>query len=101
MSSHLGRQDAIRWTPQMEEALQVITINESCPGDKLFASQVRLQLLKQRADDLRQQDETDYALTGTAAVTVSAPRILYIKALRRELHELRSSFNADTQQIGK
>ncbi|KAJ6001917.1 hypothetical protein N7499_002215 [Penicillium canescens] len=101
MSSHLGRQDAIRWTHQMEEALQVITINETCPGDKLFVSQVRLQLLKQRADDLRQQDETDYARTGTAPVAASAPRILYIKTLRRELHELRSSFDIDTQQIGK
>ena len=82
MSSHLGRQDAIRWMPQMEEALRVITINGVIPGDKLFASQVRLQLLKQRADDLRQQDETDYALTGTAAVTV--PLLAYCISRRCE-----------------
>ncbi|RHZ48793.1 uncharacterized protein CDV56_105380 [Aspergillus thermomutatus] len=96
ISSHLGRQDAIRWTPQMEEALRVITISKSCPADRLFASQVRLQLLKQRADDVRQQDE---ARTGTAPAAASAPRLLYLKTLRRELHELRSSFPPDLHQI--
>lgn len=101
ISSHLGRQDAIRWTPQMEEALRVITINESCPADELFVSQVRLQLLKQRADDVRQQDETDCARTGTAPAAASAPRLLYLKTLRRQLHELRSSFRPDLHQIGK
>ncbi|KAK2807733.1 hypothetical protein FQN51_000171 [Onygenales sp. PD_10] len=99
ISSHLGRQDAIRWTPQMEEALRVITISRSCPADELFVSQVRLHLLKQRADYVRQHDETDYARTGTAPGAASAPRWLYLKTLRRELHDLRSSFSPDLQQI--
>ncbi|KAJ5654301.1 hypothetical protein N7490_001304 [Penicillium lividum] len=98
VSSHLGRQDAIRWTPQMEEALQFITISKACAADELFVAQVRLQRLKQRADDVRQQDETDCARTGIASAA-SAPRILYLKTLRRQLHELRSSFRADLQQI--
>lgn len=100
ISSHLGRQDAIRWTPQMEEALQVITMNQSCPGDQPFVFQVRLQLLKQRADDIRQQDETDCARTGTTP-TASVPRLLYIKTLRRQLDELRSSFPPELLQRGK
>ncbi|EER38722.1 C6 transcription factor [Histoplasma capsulatum H143] len=50
VSSHLGRQDAIRWTPQMDEALRVITMDNSCPTDKLFVAQVQLQLLKQKAE---------------------------------------------------
>ncbi|KAH8427733.1 uncharacterized protein LDX57_005442 [Aspergillus melleus] len=66
ISSHLGRQDSLKWTAQMEEALKLISISESCPGDELFVAQVRLQLLKQKADDVRQQDETNCALTGTA-----------------------------------
>ncbi|CAI7653043.1 unnamed protein product [Penicillium glandicola] len=98
VSSHLGRQDAIRWTPQMDEALRLITTNKSCAADELFVAQVRLQLLKQRADDVRQQDETNYARTGTTPAA-SAPRILYLKSLRRQLHELRASFRADLQQI--
>ncbi|EAW17058.1 Zn(II)2Cys6 transcription factor domain-containing protein [Aspergillus fischeri NRRL 181] len=96
IASHLGRQDALRWTPQMEEALRVLTISEACPADRLFVSQVRLQLLKQRADDVRQQDE---AHTGTAPAAVSAPRLLYLKSLRRELHELRSLFPPDLPQL--
>ncbi|KAF5865073.1 hypothetical protein ETB97_005314 [Aspergillus alliaceus] len=89
ISSHLGRQDALRWTPQMGEALRVLTLNESCAADKLFVSQVRLQLLKQKADDVRQQDETDCDGKGTAHLGASAPRLLYLKALRRQLYELR------------
>ncbi|KAL3480219.1 hypothetical protein BJX99DRAFT_36825 [Aspergillus californicus] len=97
IASHLGRQDAIRWTPQMEEDLRVLTINESCATDKLFVAQVRLQLLKQKADYVRQQDdETDFVRTGTA----SGPRLLYLKTLRRQLVELRSSFPPDIQYIG-
>lgn len=84
----------------MEEALQFITISKACAADELFVAQVRLQLLKQRANDVRQQDETNCTRTGMASAA-SAPRILYLKTLRRQLHELKSSFRADLQQIGK
>jgi hypothetical protein len=84
----------------MEEALQFIKMNKACAADELFVTQVRLQLLKQRADDIRQQDESNCARTGTAPAA-SVPRILYLKTLRRELHELRSSFRTDLHQIGK
>ncbi|KAL3467018.1 hypothetical protein BJX64DRAFT_249443 [Aspergillus heterothallicus] len=96
ISSHLGRQDALRWTPQMADALRVIEINEACPADRLFVSQIRLQLLKQRADDLRRQDEDGL---GTDSAASSAPGLLYLRALRRQLHELKSSFSLDLQQI--
>jgi hypothetical protein len=82
----------------MREALQVIEITNACPADRLFISQIRLQLLKQRADDIRQQDE---AGMGTETDAASAPRLLYLKTLRRQLHELRASFAPDLQQIGK
>ncbi|KAJ5733695.1 hypothetical protein N7493_002481 [Penicillium malachiteum] len=100
VSSHLGRQDALRWTSQMEEALQFITITKACAADELFAAQVRLQSLKQKASDVRQQDETNYTHTGMASAA-SVPRMLYLKTLRRQLHELKSSFRADLQQIGE
>lgn len=84
----------------MEEALRVITISQSCPVDQLFVFHVRLQLLKQKADDIRQQDETDYARTGATPAS-SAPRLLYIKTLRRQLNELMSSRPPDLLQLGK
>ncbi|KAL5333965.1 hypothetical protein BJX70DRAFT_379631 [Aspergillus crustosus] len=89
VSSHLGRQDALRWTLQMEEALRVLAITKSCPADAFFVSQVRLQLLKQKAEHVRQQDEME----------AGAPRSLYLKTLRRQLDELRASIPAGLPQI--
>ncbi|KFY78967.1 hypothetical protein V498_09002 [Pseudogymnoascus sp. VKM F-4517 (FW-2822)] len=94
ISSHLGRIDALRWTPQMEEALRVIETNKSCLTDEAFAFQVRLQLLKQRAAHIREQNET----AATASVTTSVPGLIYLKALRGELHGLISSFPMDLLQ---
>ncbi|KAL2385824.1 hypothetical protein RJZ90_000998 [Blastomyces dermatitidis] len=73
ISSHLGRQDAIRWTPQMEEALRAITTGDSCPTDKLFVAQVRLQLLKQKAEYVRQLAETEFAHSESSTAPASAP----------------------------
>ncbi|KAE8143522.1 putative C6 transcription factor [Aspergillus pseudotamarii] len=100
LSSHLGRQDALNWTPQMEEALHILTINEPCPTDKLFVSQVRLQLFKQKAQNVRQGEEVGWTRTGTDPATASLPHLLYFKMLRRQLQELRSSFQADLHQTG-
>ncbi|OGM42970.1 C6 transcription factor [Aspergillus bombycis] len=99
LSSHLGRQDALNWTPRMEEALHILTLHGPCPTDKLFVSQVRLQLLKQKAENVRQREETECAHPGTAPATVSLSHLLYLKMLRRQLQELRSSFPSDLPQI--
>ncbi|GAB1192037.1 hypothetical protein APSETT444_001221 [Aspergillus pseudonomiae] len=98
LSSHLGRQDALNWTPRMEETLHILTLNGPCPTDKLFVSQVRLQLLKQKAENVRQREETECAHTGTAPATISLPQLLYLKTLRKQLQELRSSFPSDLPQ---
>ncbi|OBT44962.1 hypothetical protein VE00_04100 [Pseudogymnoascus sp. WSF 3629] len=100
ISSHLGRIDALRWTPQMEEALRIIETNTSCLTDKAFAFQVRLQLLKQKASHLREQNELDRARTATASATTSMPGLLYLKTLREQLHGLISSFPPDLLQRG-
>lgn len=75
----------------MEEALLLLTLSDACSADRVFVCQVRLQLLKQRADDVRRQDE----------VCASAPGLLYLKTLQRELNELRSCFPVDLSEIGK
>ncbi|KAK6819262.1 hypothetical protein RU639_008319 [Aspergillus parasiticus] len=98
LSSHLGRQDALNWTPQMEEALHMLSLNGSCPTDKLFVLQVRLQLFKQKADNVRQGVEVGCTRTETDPATVSLPHLLYFKMLRRQLQDLRSSFRTDLHQ---
>lgn len=85
----------------MDEALRVITMDNSCPTDKLFVAQVRLQLLKQKAEYVRQIEETGFARPGSATSPATAPRLLYLKSLRRQMHELKSSFPPDLAQIGK
>ncbi|QRD91099.1 C6 transcription factor [Aspergillus flavus] len=99
LSSHLGRQDALNWTPKMEEALQMLTLNGPCPTDKLFVLQVRLQLLKQKAENVRHGGGVGCTHTETDPATVSLPHLLYFKMLRRQVQELRSSFRTDLHQI--
>lgn len=92
-------QRGLRGTPQIEEAPRVIIINESYPANELFVSQLRLQLLKQTVDDIRQQDETDCARAGTALSAASALRFLCLKILQWQLHKFRSSFRPYPHQI--
>ncbi|KAK9482625.1 C6 transcription factor [Lipomyces starkeyi] len=99
ISSHFGRIDALRWTPQMEEALRVIVTNKQYPTDEAFAFQVRLQLLTQRVAHLREQHETDRARTvATATAAMAVPSFLYLKALRGQLQELRDSLSPELRQ---
>ncbi|KAI1348269.1 hypothetical protein F5Y01DRAFT_292594 [Xylaria sp. FL0043] len=88
VSSHLGRQDALRWTPQMEEACCTIEKNET---DRAFAIQVRLHVLKHKASYIRDQHERDCAATANSSPTSSIPGLLYLKTMRGQLHELASS----------
>ncbi|RAQ59789.1 C6 transcription factor [Aspergillus flavus] len=98
LSSHLGRQDALNWTPKMEEALHMLTLNGSCPTDKLFVLQVRLQLLKQKAENVRHGGEVGCTHTEADPATVSLPHLLYFKMLRRQVQELKSSFRTNLHQ---
>ncbi|KAI1734529.1 hypothetical protein F4680DRAFT_437822 [Xylaria scruposa] len=98
ISSHLGRQDALRWTSQMEEACRVIEKSKSPPTDQAFAFQVRLHVLKQRVAYIREQHEGDRPRTATASMTGSVPGLLYLKTMRGQLHELISSFPVDIHQ---
>ncbi len=48
--------DALRWTPQLDESLAALDANvRECPSDSTLAAQVRLQLLSQKAVDIRRQ----------------------------------------------
>ncbi|KAI0465969.1 hypothetical protein F4859DRAFT_499364 [Xylaria cf. heliscus] len=98
VSSHLGRQDALRWTSQMEEACRIIESNKSSPTDQAFAFQVRLHVLKQRATYIREQHEGDRPHAPTASVTSSVASLLYLKTMREQLRELILSLPTDIHQ---
>jgi hypothetical protein len=100
ISSHFGRIDALRWTPQMEEALRVIEKNKPYPTDEGFVFEVRLHLLMQRAAHIREQHDADRART-TAATAGPVPGFLYLKALRGQLQEYRDALSPELKQQGK
>ncbi|KAL4869772.1 hypothetical protein BDV12DRAFT_72234 [Aspergillus spectabilis] len=101
VSSHYGRMEPMRWTPQMEDSLSAISRNPFCPTDEMFAWQIRLQLLIQQANEQRDQRELDrYPATANSKATASAtpssskdPLLhkWYFEALQTKLHELRAS----------
>lgn len=100
--SHFGRIDALRWTPQLEDALQIIAANKSSLADDMFTVQVRLQLLVQRASQLREQHETDCSRAASTSAASAAASLLYLNTLRVELQGLQTSLNnLGSNQQGK
>ncbi|KAH8901250.1 hypothetical protein GQ53DRAFT_707560 [Thozetella sp. PMI_491] len=93
LASHFSRIDALRWTPQMGEALRIVGMNKSCPTDEALVFHVRLQLLIQKAAEIREQQEADRSRASAHAAPVTVPSILYLKTLRAELLDLRASLS--------
>lgn len=81
----------------MEECLRAVSANTQCPGDEALAFQVRLQLLAQKAAQIREQEEIESAHPGAAPL----PAFLYLKTLRGQLQELRETFPQGLQQEGR
>ena len=85
----------------MEEGLHRIEMNKSCPSDKAFAVQVRLQLLAQKVAQVRERQETDGNDILTPSAIPPAPASLYFGLLQRQLQELKASISPNLEQIGK
>lgn len=81
----------------MEEALDVISMNEVCPSDEAFAFQVRLQLVAQKVAQVREQHKAD----RTDVATLPAPTSLYLEVLQKQLQELKASLSPYLRQMGK
>jgi hypothetical protein len=81
----------------MEECLRVVGANGECSTDEAFTYQVRLQLLAQRAVQVRERQEVDHSHPATAPL----PAFFYLKALQGQLQDLRGSLSPTLQQQGK
>ncbi|OKL61931.1 hypothetical protein UA08_03017 [Talaromyces atroroseus] len=90
ISSSFGSIVALRWNSKMEEALKSIETNEGCPSDESFAIQVRLQVLSQKALNIREPQEVDE--------TTPFATSMYVKVLQTQLKELRASFSPRLQR---
>ena len=49
ISIFLHKIDTLRWTPHLDECLQVLSQEKECPGDELLVQQVRMQRIAERA----------------------------------------------------
>lgn len=84
----------------MGEYLCAIEANKECSTDEAFAFQVRLQLLAQRANQVREQREVAPANAGTGPVPTHSS-ILYLRTLQTQLQQLRKSLPTNLQQQGQ
>lgn len=87
--------DAMKWTPRMEECLCAVGANQTCPSDEGFALQVRLQLIAEKAIEVREHQSNETSSSGPTAP------FLYIKALQSHLKDLQCSLSPELQQQRK
>ncbi|OJZ84501.1 hypothetical protein ASPFODRAFT_208995 [Aspergillus luchuensis CBS 106.47] len=90
ISSTFRRTVPLPWTPQMEQALNLIDTNKEHPSDEYFTIQIRLQILAQKALSLRDPDVTKTNPSTTSPTTPSATT-MYLKILHNQLTDLQST----------
>ncbi|RAH56054.1 C6 transcription factor [Aspergillus piperis CBS 112811] len=90
ISSTFRRTVPLPWTPQMEQALNLIDTNKEHPSDEYFTIQIRLQILAQKALSLRDPDETNTNPSTTSPTTPPATT-MYLKLLHNQLTDLQST----------
>lgn len=91
VSSYFGQIDALVWTPYMSECLDALSESEHSRGDKLFAHQVRLQLLSQQVSEVVER-------TGKANESTTLPPDFYLKPFQAKLDELVGAVSFDVHQ---
>uniref|UniRef100_L2FUC2 Zn 2cys6 transcription factor n=1 Tax=Colletotrichum fructicola (strain Nara gc5) TaxID=1213859 RepID=L2FUC2_COLFN len=63
VASFLGKMDPLRWTPHMDECLQILDSHVTVPSDQALVALVRMQLLKEEAGRLSWRPEVTYDAT--------------------------------------
>ncbi|PYH87575.1 hypothetical protein BO71DRAFT_177541 [Aspergillus ellipticus CBS 707.79] len=86
VSTYFAQIDALRWTPQMEEFLYRVETNTQCPSDAVLAFQVRLQMIAQKAVQVRDQHDTDL------------PIAFCTKALSAQLQDLKIHMSPELEK---
>ncbi|KAE8404914.1 hypothetical protein BDV37DRAFT_103460 [Aspergillus pseudonomiae] len=61
IASSLFKSDALRWTPHMEESLEILASTKECVGDELLVWLVRIQLVVDKSYHLRRDGENSHS----------------------------------------
>jgi hypothetical protein len=91
--------EALRWTPQMTNALAAICSSHSGPKDSTLAAQVRLQLLAQKAAQVRQNQSLEQGQVASTNI-LAGPALTALESLQGQLEELRTSLFASDPRRG-
>ncbi|RFU30228.1 hypothetical protein B7463_g6109, partial [Scytalidium lignicola] len=81
----LQKIDALRWTPHMDECLQILDERKECPNDDILVQQVRLQLIVEKMDLIPFHDEES--------------AYLYHESLLSQLQDVKKFLNAGFESI--
>jgi hypothetical protein len=95
ISSFLQKMDILRWTPHMDECLQILEDNKECSNDELLVQQIRLQQIvnKMTLDTL-----SDGALDFREH---SQPTSAHLKSLHSQLQGIKTSLLAKPETNSK
>ncbi|OJJ77092.1 hypothetical protein ASPBRDRAFT_70600 [Aspergillus brasiliensis CBS 101740] len=89
ISSTFKRTVPLPWNSLLEQTLNLIEISKETPSDEYLATQIRLQILAQKALSLREPEETEPSSTSTTSTPPATT--MYLKVLQKQLNDLQSS----------
>lgn len=98
VSSYFGQTEPMQFTPHMEGYLRNLEQSSECPTDKMFASQIRLQLLAQNIAQVQSRHgEHNYHNTESLA----GPESFYLHTAQAQLQSLRTSLDPHLLREGE
>ena len=90
ISAFLQKIDALRWTPHMDECLQILDERQECATDEILVHQVRLQLIVERV-----------TLDTLTDKPVRAPLSFYLQALHPQFQEAKDRLPPQSQRTSE
>jgi hypothetical protein len=93
VSTYFKRIDSLRWTPYLNECLNMLVENQECSSDLLLSYLVRLQLLDEKSYEGTWHDNVD----GSRSPNSITMRF-YMQALLSQLEEIKKSITPELQQ---
>ncbi|TDZ38782.1 Transcriptional regulator WAR1 [Colletotrichum spinosum] len=93
VSGFLGKMDPLRWTPHMEECLQVLDQQPGTPADRTLVALTKMRLLNEEASRLSWRPEVIYDATDAA----KTPPSMYVKLLRGQLQKVIQALPSELQ----
>ncbi|KAF6804129.1 C6 transcription factor [Colletotrichum sojae] len=93
VAGFLGKMDPLRWTPHMEECLNILDTEPESSGDRTLIALVRMQLLNEEAGRLSWRPEVVYDATDPGRT----PPSMYVKLLHGQLSKITQNLPPDLQ----